>query len=111
MIHQAQNLVDCFLSGDFSNYAGAGLSGFSGTENELFINKELIIYKSKNDIIIQHGDFAHYSCLVLLNLFPGVATYHNQGKCFINGIEWDGKKTKLSFVKTALHFSLQSPTK
>jgi len=96
MIHQAQNLVDCFLSGDFSSYTGAGLSGFSGTENELFINNELIVYKSKNDIIIQNGDFANYSCLVLLNLFPGVVASHNNGKLFINGVNWDGKKTKLS---------------
>lgn len=96
MKHQAQNLVNCFLSSDFSEYTGAGLSGFSGNENELFINNELIIYKSKNDIIIQHGDFAHYSCLVLLNLFPEVVARHNQGKLFINGLQWDGKKSNLS---------------
>ena len=49
MIHQAQNLVDCFLSEDFSNYTGAGLTGFSGNNKEIYFNGMLIIYKSKND--------------------------------------------------------------
>ena len=97
MIHQAQNLVDCFLSEDFSNYTGAGLTGFSGNNKEIYFNGMLIIYKSKNDIVICQGLIGNYSVMTILNLFPKVvANVSDNKRLFINGVEWDGKKTNLS---------------
>lgn len=98
MKHQAQNLVNCFLSSDFSEFYGAGLSGFSGTETDLYFNNMRIIYFNDGDLIL-YGGINQFATCELINLLPDYTAIIKNGNIFINGIQWDGKKTKLSIFK------------
>lgn len=95
MKHRAQNLVNCFLSSDFSEYTGSGLSGFTGTETKLYFNNMAFAYFNDGEIVIYNGSKIP-SVIEIINLFPGFTASVKNGKMFINGIEWDGGKTKLS---------------
>lgn len=100
MNNKIQNLVNCFISGDFSKFTGCDpYTVWGDNYDKITFNDEVICYKINGNIFIVN---TVASCSVLslfLDCFEGITTKVVNNVIFINGIEWDGKKTNLELFK------------
>lgn len=90
------HVVAPFLTQNFDNaqYIGAYFAYDKGIE----IHNQLSIFFLKGQIYIQLVS-NELLTIELLNCFVGINAVIKNGSIFINGIQWDGKKTNLDLFK------------
>lgn len=89
-----KTIIDCFLISDFTDYLNVNCMGCNVSDNNIYYNNECIISRKNGDIFI-YNPFSHFAIIPVLNAFIGVKAIVKNGAIFINGIQWDGKKTNL----------------
>lgn len=90
------HVVAPFLTQNFDNaqYIGAYFAYDKGIE----IHNQLTMFNVKNITYIQLVSSEQLT-IDLLNCFDGINAVIKNGSIFINGIQWDGKKTNLDLFK------------